>query len=398
MKRLLNSTTSALWHRSEALTKGNLMKRVSTEVADKPGGDASRDRPPRLWNRLRSTAIVTCLAFAATTFTYASATEAAALEPSLPSDTAALADSGGGDLEEDEILRQKAVDHVVKAFESYGKTNGTYLVEGAGRWGGTGGDGWVFYETGPSRYPSPYPTSIASVLIDEGHFTDGVFYDPLWRSKTWTFGDMQAYRCEDRVGVFTVHGDGKAAAEDRAWWVDNNCTQYPADKLDLGYFKLSYPIPRLPDPPLPRDPEDLRIMAVWEMLEALESYGDANGTYLVDGSGFRGRGSGWAFYEKAGSNYPASIANALIETGHLPADARHDPLWENPLSIAGDVLVYRCQDRVAVFTREGISKPSTEDSDWWADNGCTRYPIDRLNTTYFKLSSPVDEAQTNDAG
>ncbi len=158
--------------------------------------------------------------------------------------------------------------------------------------------------------------------------------------------------------------------------------------------ELSSPLPVLPDPPLPRDPEDLRRLAVDEMVKALESYGQANGTYLVDGSGFRGRGSGWAFYEKAGGNYPASIVNALVDAGHLPVDGGRDPLWEGPLSITGDMLVYRCMDRVAVFTREGVSAPSSDDSVWWAENGCTRYPIDRLNATYFSLSDPLESLGT----
>ncbi len=149
---------------------------------------------------------------------------------------------------------------------------------------------------------------------------------------------------------------------------------------------------RKPGPPKPPlDDEDRRQLAMAELIGALESYGDANGTYLVDGGGFKGRGSGWLFYGLEGTTYPVSVASILTAEGHLSADAVRDPLWVSETSTVGDVLVYRCKDRVAVFTRHSGIRPSSEDADWWRDNGCTRYPIENLNASYYQISKHLGD-------
>jgi len=122
------------------------------------------------------------------------------------------------------------------------------------------------------------------------------------------------------------------------------------------------------------------------MITALESYANSNGTYSVSGGGYQGNGAGWAFWE--GNNYPTATSSVLISDGHLAADAIPDPYAAGDNSGTGDVLIYTCADRVAVFTRDTTTHPSASDSTWWADNNCNRYPIDRLNATYFALSRP----------
>ncbi len=136
------------------------------------------------------------------------------------------------------------------------------------------------------------------------------------------------------------------------------------------------------------DLETYRQHAVDEMLLALQYYNEKNGTYWVADAGSKGTGHGWGFYE-GDSVYVTSIASALRDGGHLSAKPIHDPLWMGSTDIIGDVLVYRCKHRVAVFTRHGEGQPTPEDRAWWDDNDCFRYPIDRLDAKYFRLSAPL---------
>ena len=163
--------------------------------------------------------------------------------------------------------------------------------------------------------------------------------------------------------------------------------------MNLNWLRFQRaPVPGTPLPtsdPLPMDEDEHRQLALEAMVDALESYGSQAGTFMVAGGGAGGRGTGWAFYEETGSNYPVSTVALLIAGGHMPADALRDPLWTDTLSIVGDVLVYPCKDRVAVFTREGDGQPTAEDGTWWTDNDCHRYPIDRLGATHYIVSSPL---------
>jgi len=128
-----------------------------------------------------------------------------------------------------------------------------------------------------------------------------------------------------------------------------------------------------------------REQAVADMVTALESYAEQHGTYLVEGTGFLGRGSGWAFWEQEGSAYPTSIASVLAGQDHLTADTNRGPQW----SAMSDMLVYRCRDRVAVFITDSAQQPSVSDQNWWASNRCFMYPIDTLGATYFEVSEPL---------
>lgn len=282
---------------------------------------------------------------------------------------------------DDDDLRMAWVDQMVQALEAYGTAHGTYRVPDSGFDGG--GNGWALYEG------NRYATSIAARLSAEG------FFPPLETSNHWdsttalaaSEGIAMVYRCKDRVAVFNVHSSAQASGDSSDWWTENRCNPYPIDQLGASYFVVSRSLGHLEGAD---EREDLRVAAVDATLEALRSYAVANGTYLVPGTGFDGRGSGWAFYE--GSRYSTSIANALIATGHLSADPLHDPLWADTTSMAsaeGAVLVYACKDRVAVFARHGTAQPATTEADWWAENECTRYPIDQLGATYYRVSNSL---------
>lgn len=137
--------------------------------------------------------------------------------------------------------------------------------------------------------------------------------------------------------------------------------------------------------------EHLRSVAHQAMFDAMESFGAANGHYRPQGSGFDDRGTGWGFYE--GNRYPTSIASLLIAEGHLEADPWFDPDWAHTTALAtteGVVMVYQCEDRMAVFGEAGTGTTSINDAEWWAENDCNTYALDRWNYTYFKLSVPLD--------
>jgi len=133
-----------------------------------------------------------------------------------------------------------------------------------------------------------------------------------------------------------------------------------------------------------------RLDAMNELALALESYAAAEGTFRVAG-GIDGGGYGWAFYEDEG-RYSTSIATALIDGGHLSPDPLHDQLWTGDTSIAGDVLVYTCRDRAAVFTREGDGQPTADDQAWWQDNGCFTGPID-FGATDYVVTKPRESSE-----
>lgn len=264
---------------------------------------------------------------------------------------------------------------MVMALESYADEHGTYHVEGAGFKGR--GTGWAFWE-GPN-----YTTSIASVLEAEGHLVSIEYdLDPnlLSPAEYDIARDLLIYRCKNRVGVFTLEGEGQPSDFDSTWWDEHDCFRYPIDRLNATHFQISDPLPG------PGNEVTgiaaLRAIEVDKMVTALESYAHDNGTYKVEGAGFRGFGTGWAFYSKAGTDYTFSIASALRSGGHLPPDAA---------PIFGDVLVYRCNGRVGVFTIYESLAPSADDSTWWTENDCNPYPIEQLDATYFSLSSPLPQ-------
>ncbi len=224
------------------------------------------------------------------------------------------------------------------------------------------------------------------VVLDDGDMAASRRYVVSARVASATSGGIISISFDGmHVGSIEVSGTGGW----QNWTTVNTTIELP---LDTNSMILTYngdgdgELLKLSSLTFERAPErPLREEAVDDFVEALESYGDEHGTYRVHGGGHRGKGNAWAFYE--GKSYPKSTANVLIEGGHLSPEPVRDELWTDHTSIIGDVLVYTCKDRVAVFTREGNGQPSVEDRAWWDANGCLRYPIDRLGVSYFALSS-----------
>ena len=131
-----------------------------------------------------------------------------------------------------------------------------------------------------------------------------------------------------------------------------------------------------------------RIAEVDRVVTALESYENQFGDYRVSNSGYNGLGQGW--FHLTGGNYPNSISDALLESGHLTNPVPKDPSHTNVGTLNSlDFLVYHCSDRVAVFSKSFSIEPSDADQQWWDDNNCTRTPIDRLDHTYFQVSKAI---------
>ena len=127
-------------------------------------------------------------------------------------------------------------------------------------------------------------------------------------------------------------------------------------------------------------------LAVAEVLDALESYSEENGSYRVADSGWGGSGLGLFQYE--GGNYTQSIAAVLIEqellTEPVPADVR----YTGPASQIDnyDFMVFTCLDRVGVFANSLAIEPLQEDLAWWQDMGCSQAPLQTHGKNYFLLS------------
>lgn len=280
----------------------------------------------------------------------------------------------------DDELRERWVRSLMDALESYGAANGTFKIPNSGFDGR--GTGWAVWEG------NRYSISIASRLSAEG-FLPALEISDSWDQTTAlaaSEGIALVYRCKDRVAVFNVGSSEHATASDSDWWTNNGCFRYPIDQLGATYYVVSRPLSDL-------DGEDyreaLRLRTASELLDALTRYGKFDNTYKVPYSGFDARGTGWAFYE--GDRYDTSIADYLMSSGFLYG--YFDPTyWAETVAMAsteGAVSVHRCKDRVAVFTRHRTAQPSSSDADWWADNDCTRYPIDQLGATYFQVSIPL---------
>jgi len=146
------------------------------------------------------------------------------------------------------------------------------------------------------------------------------------------------------------------------------------------------------------DNDTIRVSEVARVVSALESYAAVNKTYLLAGTGSNGTALGW-LHLASGSAYPKAISAGLAEGGHLNAnDLPHDPTHPDPgIYDTSDFLVYRCKDRVGVFSlSDGIQTAAT-DKQWWDSNGCTQYPIEQFNHSYMGLTSPlVDVAGLQD--
>ena len=279
----------------------------------------------------------------------------------------------------DDRARIAEVGRAVSALESFGEDFDTYSVPDAGSTGR--GQGYFHLDGGN------YPNSISNVLVDLGYLSNPVPKDPQHPTPGVRNNfDFLVYRCEDRIAVFSRADDIEPTEGHRNFWANNNCNTLAIDALDHPYFQLSN---ALPAPPASNDV--LRLTAVDQALTALESFGADSGTYSVPNSGSNGRGLGW--FHRTGGNYSNSISNALVDLGYLSNPVPLDPQHASPSTRSSyDFLVYRCENRIAVFSRADSIEPTEGHQNWWNNNNCTNYPIDNLDHTYFKLSAPLPSA------
>ena len=139
--------------------------------------------------------------------------------------------------------------------------------------------------------------------------------------------------------------------------------------------------------------EEQRSDALTQAVKALESYAAKSGTFAVAGGGFEGSGEGWYLFN-GDPDHPKSIVSVLVDEGYLnEKDLIKDPLHVGTGSTVGDLRVYACKDRVAVFSDQGTESASAADSLWWDENECSREPIEAFDATYFKLSRTLASVQ-----
>jgi len=254
----------------------------------------------------------------------------------------------------------EAAAQIAAALEAYGVDSGTYNTPAG------------FNDTGLGPFQSEgregYTTSIAGFLLSSGYLTS-IPQDPLYATNGEH--DHLIYTCADRVGVFSKTDEpANAGAED--WWASNDCTRYPIDTLGRPHLTLSEPLVVL-------QPLD----AAREIVTALEAFGSVEGTYNTP-AGFNDTGEG-PFQLEGPNGYKRSIANMLRSEGYLAFIPR-DPNYR--IDATFDQLIYTCEDRVGVFTK--TDEPTDpESATWWADNDCTRYPIETLQRPHLTLSEPL---------
>lgn len=218
-----------------------------------------------------------------------------------------------------------------------------------------------------------------AVPFSDSYHTYGVSWEPgkiEWYidgqiTRTFT-GENVSLQLSNLIINLAVGGDFVGA-------IDSN---FPADLL-IDYVRV-YQKTALQPPGY----DSQRLSAVQTLIEAFEAYAASKGSYHVIGGGQKGLGRGWFNY--VGGTTSESIANVLIDGGYLAAPAPTDPLHTDPGSYSvADFMVYPCEDRIGVFALSDGIEPSTEDSEWWESNDCTRHPIDGRNHVYFKLSEPL---------
>ena len=270
------------------------------------------------------------------------------------------------------------IDRVVSAFEQYATQAGSYKVGGAGANGS--GQGWFHYVGGT------YSTSIANALTSAGFLSSPTPKDPAQPDPgEYSVYDFLVYRCEDRIAVFSKADDLPPKTADLEWWQSNNCTQSPFNR-DHTYFALSASLSSSQD-----DYDSQRVVDVDRVVSALEQYAAENSSYKVIGAGANNNGQGWFHY--AGGTYRTSIFDALNSAGFLSTPPPQDPAQTDIESYSVyDFLVYRCEDRIAVFSQADDITPDSEDLDWWQGNGCTQAPFSREHP-YFALSASLDYTQ-----
>ncbi len=268
--------------------------------------------------------------------------------------------------------RTIAMSNIIAALETYKEAHGNYIVTGGGHRGR--GNGWFHLKNS-----SAYPESTANVLVNAGYLSAQNNRDPLLTNPgAYSRYDFMLYRCGDRVAVFSKSDGIKTSVEHAAWWDANGCTQLPIERYNHPYFMVTGTFTD--------DSHDAaRVAGVAQMITALESYHESTHSYRVAGGGHRGNGNGWV--QHVGGNYPDSVSNVLQSLGHLSTGFIRDPLYVSGGSVKNDYMIYRCKNRVGVFSLSDEITPATEDQNWWTANNCTTIPITRYQHTYFQLSA-----------
>ncbi len=268
--------------------------------------------------------------------------------------------------------RETAVLAVIDAFERYAQDEGTFLIEGSGYQGNSGG--WF------TRTTADYDPNVATALAQAGYLNpDAIPEDPR-RDDTYTNG-LRVEHCNDRVAVFALSNGAEPSADDATWWADNDCTRNSIDNTNHTYYIVSQPASDLLTP---LTSDELRQLAIAQTVSALESYGTQNATYTLP-AGEGGLGQGW--YQQ-GDTTNDSILDVLVAEGHITGTPLTDPLYNDTDGTGFDFQIYPCGNRVAVFSQTDTLVTYSDDAAWWADNNCDTTPLSTHG--YFQLASELD--------
>jgi len=265
----------------------------------------------------------------------------------------------GAPLSRDDIRRADAA-QIVGALETLGQDTDSYRLAGAG-WSDKGSGWWSF----ENRY---HDEALGESLARAGYLNP---FD-LPRDPEAALGyehDYYVQNCGERVAVFTLSNEIEPDPADAAWWSANDCSTWVSDQYGHSYFDLSASL----------DADGVRQSHAAQILAAYQAYGQQNFTYKLN-AGFYNRGYG-DFNLAGKSGYSTSLASVLVEQGLLSREFAES-------FGAASYLVYRCGNRVAVFTARESIGPDPVDAAWWADNDCYTWPISN-GREYFTLSDPL---------
>ena len=241
-----------------------------------------------------------------------------------------------------------------------------------------------YYDPFGQIHSESYSTTGATNYT-EGFHTYGVSWKP-GQLDWYVDGVLQHTYTSPTVSSQNMYAILNLAVGGNFNWADVDPNAFPAT-LEVDYVRI-YQINTNSD--LGGGSGDAVIeAAVRSVLAGLESYAEENGTYIVSGGGFGGLGQGYFHYNNS-SKYPESLANILVVGGHLVAPAPIEPNLSNPgISYQNDFMVYRCEDRIAVFAVSSTAVPSDADALWWSQNSCQSSPIDSYGREYFAVSAPL---------
>ena len=215
--------------------------------------------------------------------------------------------------------------------------------------------------------------------------------DPIASKYTVTAGNISVTRFASEicnVDHCELQFDNRPASDWDGSWRITASNRFGANS-SIGNFN-SEPVDSI------EGTDNWRSQSMDQIIDGFEDYAAQHGTYTVSGGGWNGGGSGWFAFDN-NTMYPTSVLDVLVDGGYME-NPMMDQLYRDSTSVVGDYLVYVCKDRVGLFSRHGGSENTTssEDLQWWNDNNCPRHPLDSLNATYFKLSSPLADVSEPD--